>query len=133
MKRVVFVLAVFAFFTLNAHHGAGVYDTTTVIDVTGTVTEFQFRNPHVLIFIDAENEAGQVVNWSGELTSRNRLARQVQENRPQWTNDILEPGDTITLTGNPAGNGSPFLRLIRVEASDGTVLIGPDQSPAEEY
>ena len=47
MKRVAFVLAVFAFFTLNAHHGAGVYDTTTVIDVTGTVTEFQIGRAHV--------------------------------------------------------------------------------------
>ena len=131
MKRVAFVLALFGFFTLNAHHGAGgVFDTTTVVDVTGTVTDFQFRNPHVLIFIEAEDQS---LEWSGELTSRNRLARQVQENRPQWTNTILEPGETITLTGNPASNGSPFLRLIRVAKEDGTVLIGPDNSPTGDY
>ena len=83
-----------------------------------------------MIFIEAEDQS---LEWSGELTSRNRLARQVQENRPQWTNTILQPGETITLTGNPASNGSPFLRLIRVAKEDGTVLIGPDNSPTGDY
>lgn len=118
---------------LSAHHGAGVYDTRTVIDLTGTVTDFQFRNPHVLIFIDVTDGSGNIVNWSGELTSRNRLSRQVNGNREAWTNNTMQPGDTIQLSGNPAANGAPFLRLVRVAAGDGTVLLGPDNSPSGAY
>mgnify|MGYP006919624285 CR=1 FL=1 len=131
--HLVFFMSSFLFTTIQAHHGAGVYDTQTVIDVTGTVTDFQFRNPHVLIFIDASDSSGNIVNWSGELTSSNRLRREVAGDRPAWTRNTMQPGDTIQLSGNPAGNGSPFLRLIRVAAEDGTVLLGADDSPVEAY
>jgi len=43
--------------------------------LTGTVTQFRFTNPHVLIYANVRNEAGEMIEWSGELTSPNRLAR----------------------------------------------------------
>jgi hypothetical protein len=104
-----------------AHHGAGVYDRTTTLTLTGTVTQFHFVNPHVLIYIEVEDEEGRITEWSGELTSPNRLARMLTDVR--WHKDILKPGETITLTGNPARNGAPALLLSSVQGSNGDFLI----------
>jgi hypothetical protein len=108
-----------------AHHGAGAYDTGKTVTVTGSVTQFRFINPHVLIYANVTGDDGSVVEWSGELTSPNRLAR--GDGNVKWTKDILQPGDKIELTGNPARNGAPTLRLQKVvKYVDGkpVVLIG---------
>ena len=85
--------------------------------VSGKISNFRFVNPHVLIYANVETEDGTMVEWSGELTSPNRLAR----GRPTqtsdgvaWSKTILQPGDEVTLTGNPARNGAPSLRLLKV-------------------
>ena len=90
--------------------------------VTGTVTQFQFVNPHVLIHI-AVTDKDRTVEWSGELTSPNRLAR-MQLSDVKWHKEVLKPGDQVTLTGNPARNGAPALYLTSVVDSNGTALIG---------
>ena len=108
---------------LYAHHGAGAYDTSQIVTVTGEVSEFRFINPHVLISAQITGEDGSVVEWSGELTSPNRLAR-AQGGGVKWHTELLKPGDEVTLTGNPARNGAPFLRLTKVADGSGQVLIG---------
>jgi hypothetical protein len=105
-----------------AHHGAGVYDRSLSVSVTGEVTQFHFVNPHVLIYIDVEDNDGSHTEWSGELTSPNRLAR-MGIGTVRWHKDLLEPGDVITLTGNPARNGAPALLLNRVENAAGEPLL----------
>lgn len=107
----------------GAHHGGGVYDGGKTVNLNGTVTQFHFVNPHVLIYISVTGEDGTETEWSGELTSPNRLARSGNA-AVKWHKDLLKPGDRVTLTGNPARNGAPALRLTRVEDSHGTVLIG---------
>ena len=108
----------------SAHHGGAAYDSSETITVTGAVTKFDFINPHVLIYIAVTNEDGDVVEWSGELTTPIRLARMGGEGSVQWSKDILQPGDEITLSGNPARSGAPSLRLRRVIDSHGVALIG---------
>ena len=108
---------------LSAHHGAGVYDLAKTISVTGKVTQFHFINPHVLIYIAVTDEDGSELEWSGELTSPNRLAR-MSQNGVQWHKDLLKVGDRITLTGNRARNGAPSLRLSTVRDAHGTALVG---------
>lgn len=108
----------------NAHHGGAAYTSDDYVSVTGAVTRFEFVNPHVLIYIAVTGDGGEVVEWSGELTSPNRLARMQTASSVQWHKDLLQPGDTITLAGNPARSGAPSLRLRSVVREDGTVLIG---------
>jgi len=128
MKRFIAVVAVFAVGTFgaaaNAHHGGAAYDSDRTITVTGTVTDFKFVNPHVLIYVAVTGEDGEVVEWSGELTSPNRLARMAEPGSVRWHKEILRPGDTIELTGNPAVSGAPALRLHRVVDGTGTAIIG---------
>ncbi len=110
----------------QAHHGGAAYDSAESVTVTGAVTRFEFINPHVLIYIAVTGDDGDVVEWSGELTSPNRLARMERGSTVQWSKDLLQPGDEITLSGNPARSGAPSLRLRSVVDSEGVVLVGDD-------
>ena len=109
-----------------AHHGGAAYDGSASATVTGAVTKFEFVNPHVLIYIAVTGDDGETVEWSGELTSPNRLARMERGSTTPWSKDILQPGDVITLSGNPARTGAPSLRLQTVIDSNGEVLVGDD-------
>lgn len=110
----------------HAHHGAAAYDGSQTVTVSGEVSDFQFVNPHVLIYAEVANADGSVTEWAGELTSPNRLARAINSN-VRWHKDILKPGEQVSLTGNPARNGAPFLRLLKVVDGSGRVLLGGDE------
>src|SRR3984893_11009809 len=60
---------------LLAHHGEANYDTTKIISVKGTVTEFKFVNPHVEVSLDVKNDTGEIEKWVGEARSPAMLAR----------------------------------------------------------
>ena len=111
---------------VSAHHGSAAYDTSKNISIKGRVTDFQFINPHVLIYIGVQNQDGRVVEWSGELTSPNRLARSSRGATVKWHRESLKLGEMIELGGNPAVNGAPSLRLTKVIDANGAALIGGD-------
>jgi hypothetical protein len=94
-----------------AHHGEANYDTSAVVDVKGTVADFQFINPHVLIHIDAKDSSGNMENWTCEATSPNFLLRR------GWSKTTLKAGDEITASGHRAKNGAPLLRLMKIAAN----------------
>jgi hypothetical protein len=106
----------------SAHHGAGVFDPVKTVTVVGTVTEFQFVNPHVLVYLNVKGADGKEVRWGGELTSPNRLAR--MEGAVKWHKEILKPGEQITMTGHPARNGAPAMDIDTIINADGIALIG---------
>jgi hypothetical protein len=82
--------------SLGGHHGGAAFDQTKSVTLSGTMTELQFANPHVLLFFDVkENEGSDPVNWSGWLTAPNKLSR------AGWTRRTLKRGDKVTITGNP--------------------------------
>jgi hypothetical protein len=95
-----------------AHHGGAAYDMSNPLTVKGTVTEFQFINPHSLVFFDVKNDKGEVEHWQGELTAPNKLAR------AGWTKRSLNPGDKVTITGAVGKNNAHALTIRK--------LIGPD-------
>jgi Family of unknown function (DUF6152) len=99
-----------------AHHGAAGYDSSKVTTLKGTVTEFRFENPHSQIFLDVKDSSGKVQNWVLEAVGLATLSRS------GWTKSIMKPGDAITVTGNPAKNGSPSMRLTKVVLASGKEL-----------
>lgn len=101
-----------------AHHGDAGYDTTKLVTVKGTVTDFEFVNPHVEIALDVKKDDGTVENWQGELNSPNILARS-----SGWKGSTLKPGDEIVLVGHRSKNGLRVLRVEKVSLSDGTELF----------
>jgi len=86
-----------------SHHGSNVvYDLTKSITVAGTVTEFQFVNPHTQILFDVTGEDGSVVGWLAGLPGSIRLTQE-----EGWSMDTLKPGDEISILGAPARNDAP--------------------------
>jgi Family of unknown function (DUF6152) len=106
----------FASAPLLAHHGEVNYDTEKDVSVKGTVTDFQFINPHTQIYMDVKNDKGEIEKWSCEARSPAMLVRV-----GGWAKDTLKPGDVITAIGFRAKNGSNILRLKKIILADGTV------------
>ena len=96
-----------------AHHGTAAYDTTQETMVKGTVTDFQFINPHTLIFLDVKNDKGDVEHWQVDAQSPNQLTRD------GWTKNLLKPGDQIAVIGFRAKNHSNILRSLKVVLPNG--------------
>jgi len=99
-----------------AHHGTASYDISKTVTVKGTVTDFQFTNPHVLLFLDAKDDKGSVQKWQGELTSPNHLER------AGWTRTSIKVGDTLTIEGFAAKSGATSMWITKVMLADGTPL-----------
>lgn len=99
-----------------AHHGTSAYDTTKLTTVKGTVTDFQFNNPHVMISVETKDDRGKVEMWIGEANSPNVLTRH------GWDRDIIKKGDQITIIGYRPKNGAKTLRLQKVVLSSGQEL-----------
>jgi Family of unknown function (DUF6152) len=84
-----------------AHHSfAAEFDSDAPIDLTGTVTKVEWANPHTYFFIDVTNADGKIDNWALELGSPNGLMRR------GWTRNSLKIGDTVSVTGWRAKDGS---------------------------
>jgi hypothetical protein len=88
-----------------AHHGTAAFDMNNLTTVKGTVTKFEFMNPHVLIYVDAAGNKGNVEQWMAEESSNNHLSR------IGWDKNTLKPGDVVTVTGHRARNGARVLEL----------------------
>lgn len=111
-----------------AHHSFAVhFIPDKQISVTGVVTDFRFANPHGLVFFDVKNDNGEVEKWRAETNSPSLLQRR------GWSRSSIKAGDTVTIVGWPARDGSPFMRIDKVVFSDGRELSsrGPSEKPAE--
>jgi len=99
-----------------AHHGTAAFDTTKMIKVNGTVTDFQFTNPHVLLFFECKNEKGETEQWQGELTAPNKLIR------AGWDKHTLKPGDSVTVGGYAAASGAHIIWIRELIGPNGEAL-----------
>jgi hypothetical protein len=100
-----------------AHHGfVSWFDMTRSTTVKGTVTSFDWTNPHAYIYFDVKDEKGAIVKWSAELGALAMLAR------AGWKRDTLKPGDEITAIGNPAKDGKPIMHLDKIVFANGQEL-----------
>ena len=99
-----------------AHHGIAAYEEGKQITVTGSVTYFDFVNPHALVYLNVRQSDGTNAKWQGQLTSPNNLAR------VGWTRRSLHMGDQITISGFLAKNTANSLWIRKIVKSDGTEL-----------
>ena len=109
----------FAASSVWAHHGLADFDTTRTVRMDGTVTDFQFINPHVFIFADMTDEKGKKANWKLELGSPGMLSKY-----GGWTSTTVKRGDRIRVQGFLAKDGSAYLSAGRIWLPDGRSLEG---------
>lgn len=105
----------------SAHHSAAAFDRQREVTLQGTVTGFEWFNPHVYIEIEALDDLGEIVEWTIEASSTSLLRR------VGWSPESLGVGDRVTVVANPARNAERrFVRGISVEKEGGTQLAIPN-------
>src|SRR5262249_34993171 len=106
-----------------AHHSTAAFDTSRVVKVEGTVTQFRWINPHASFKVEGvsggEDPDGV---WTVEMTAPNVLINQ------GWTRTALQPGDHVTIFVNPLrsttvlNDGSTGSLYVGVILKDGKTL-----------
>lgn len=109
-------LGLFTVQPVLAHHSNAGFSPDVVKEVTGTVKEFQFRNPHSWIQVNVTDASGKVTEWSFEWGSPNQLGR--EGIRPA----TFSPGMNVTIKFHPMLNGSPVGGFIGAKMPDGKIL-----------
>jgi hypothetical protein len=108
---------------LSAHHSFAVFDMTAEKTITGTVSKFEWTNPHTFIFVDVPNDKGVIETWAIEGMSPNYLGRR------GWSKTSVKPGDKITMTVRPLKDGKAGGMFVRALV-DGKMLM-PTGQPTE--
>ena len=121
---IVAAVAMFAAMPAFSHHSFVMFDTTKQVTLSGTVTSFEWTNPHTYIEIDAADESGAVKHWSIELGSPSILRNS------GWNHSSVKSGDKVSLIINPLKNGTPGGLLLQANLPDGRKLgNGPGRDP----
>jgi hypothetical protein len=120
---IIFVLLVAAVSPLVAHHSnAAQYDATKRTTLRGEVAKVEWTNPHAYFYLSVKDASGKVVNWAMEGFPPNTLLR------TGWKTEMLKVGDTISVEGALARDGSSLLLAREVTLADGKKLYwGPQQ------
>jgi len=117
-RRLIIVATVLLSFATSvpAHHGNAAYDDKNPITIKGTVTEFEWTNPHAQIYLDVKDDKDNVVHWSVETYSPGKLVR------AGWAKDSVKVGDHVSINLIPAKNGSPVGFLHKLVLPNGKEL-----------
>jgi uncharacterized protein DUF6152 len=115
----IFFTVLFAAGSLSAHHSpSAVFDMEKKFTVAGTLTQVDWINPHIVVFMDAKKEDGTAETWKFE------------SNPPSWfrrvgiaRNDLAKAiGQNVTVEGARAKNGSLYGYLLKITFVDGNSL-----------
>ena len=103
---------------LLAHHSfAADYDASKPITLRGTVTKFEWMNPHAHLYLDVKYESGRVTNWEFELGSPNTLMR------AGWTRSSLKVGDEVIVKGCRSKDFTNQGNATSILSRDGKIVL----------
>ena len=102
-----------------AHHSHANYEASKVIQVTGTVTQYEFVTPQSWVYLLVMGSDGQPQEWTLESGSTGQLLRR------GWKKDSMKPGDKVTAYIKPLKDGSFGGVLGVIVLADGTNLCDP--------
>jgi hypothetical protein len=126
MSRTLFAAAaalLLATIRISAHHAfSAEYDENKPVTVSGTVTSFEWTNPHAWLRVDGKDENDKVTSWSFEMGSPNGLLHR------GWRRMELKKGDQVTVDGYRAKDGSNVANARTVTMPDGRKLFGGFQT-----
>ncbi len=108
-----------------AHHSFAMFDMSQEKTVSGTVTDFQWTNPHSWIWLEVPTPSGVSEQWGVEGMSPNFLERR------GWSKNTLKVGDKVTVVIHPVKNGGKGGSFVKVTLPDGKVMGMMGAYPAE--
>ncbi len=100
----------------HAHHSFAMFDNEHQVKITGTVTRFDWQNPHIYIFATGGEAGKEAKAWTIEGASPGIL------NRIGWKFNIVKVGDKVTMIIAPLRSGEPGGLLKEITLPDGRVL-----------
>lgn len=106
--------------TVAAHHSMSMFDSSREVSVSGTVTQFQWSNPHAYIQMTSTDRQGREVEWSMEMGSPMYLYAR------GWRPRTLRPGTEIVARIYPLRSGRPGGVVLDVTDAEGNP-IGTNQ------
>jgi hypothetical protein len=108
---------------ISAHHAfAAEYDENKRVTISGTVTRFEWNNPHAWLYVVGKDESGNVTRWNFEMGSPNGLLHR------GWRRMELKKGDQVTVEGYRAKDGRNVANARTVTMPDGRKLFGGFQT-----
>lgn len=113
---VLLVLLLLATGSAFAHHSFAMFDHTKTLTLKGSVTRFQWTNPHAYIELDVPDAKGNITHYSLECTSINMMQR------AGWRSNMIKAGDKVKAVVSPLINGDPAGLLLEITLPDGKVL-----------
>lgn len=97
----------------SAHHSfQATFKADAEISVEGIVTDFSFKNPHVIVRLDVTNKDGSITNWMSEGGAA------TSKRRDGWDRNTIQAGQKIRITGDSTHDGSPMVSMHVVEFLD---------------
>ena len=109
-----------------AHHSfRAQYDADIMVEVTGTITEVAWTNPHARFYVAAEDDEGEAVTWDFELASPSTLFRR------GWSISSLEPGMQVTVVAYRARNAPHVANTGTITFDDESRLIALGTAPQD--
>ena len=96
-----------------AHHSFAMYDNSRSVTVRGTVSKWQWTNPHAYLEIDAPGDGGAITHYVLEGTSINIMVR------AGWRSNMIKVGDKVTAVAAPSKDGKPTGLLLEVTFANG--------------
>ena len=109
------VLALWAAPNASAHHSFAMFDASREVWLEGTVSQFQWTNPHAFIQLNVAGGSGAQM-WSLEGGSPNILSRN------GWRRTSLQPGEKVRILIYPMRDGRTGGTFLEVHKDDGSVL-----------
>lgn len=91
------------------HHGqVGLFDESRIVEVKGTVKQWNFINPHPILILDAPDEKGVRKEWDiyfgpGAVPSLRRQG---------FSAETFKVGETVAVKGHPATSGAPGVDVL---------------------
>ena len=99
-----------------AHHSFAMFDQTQVVSVSGTVTRYDWQNPHTWLYLSTVDEGGALAAYSFETSSPSSLTS------TGWTPESVLEGDQVDIDFHPLRDGTNGGQLRTIWLPDGTEL-----------
>jgi hypothetical protein len=118
LRRGAAVLLVAFAVTAGAHHSGAMFDSEKQQSLVGTITEFNWTNPHSSFKVAVKNADGKEEIWAIEMNAPQNLMRN------GWKRTTIKPGDPVTVVVHPLRDGKPGGSFVSITLPDGTTLGG---------
>jgi hypothetical protein len=113
------VILLLAAVSAFAHHPfSAEYDWKKPVTLSGTVTKFEWSNPHSFLYMDAKDASGKMTHWTLEMGNPKALAG------AGWSQNMLKAGDQVTVDAWLSKSRNDHANMKSVTLSDGRELAG---------